>query len=606
MQAADIEKSIIKNLRRALRDWHSLKALSENPLVDLKTVYTRHASAAYSDSQTGWGLAVRDTLAAAIETLKPPDGRRLYEYRTEVLRQPDFSAQDSDSKLIGSVYMPVRQERSLAEMKDRSWRVHTILCEQYLNQRNPEWVAEQLHISKGTYYSEQKIALERLAGVIEKWEEQHDLEGLARIEKFPAGAMQNYRPFLAPPRPSHYLVGRHEFLDSLQQRLFDDRERSVFALQGLPGSGKTAIAIEIANDSRTLEFFNDGVLWVSLGRQPDILAWQIHWALTLGLPESAITQRSNHTERMQVLHAAIGMHRMLLVIDDAWRSEDALAFKIGGPYCAHLLTTRLTKVALDFSTQGVIPVQELDLINGLALLEQFAPRLRTAEPAAAAEIVSATDGLPLALVLIGCYLRRTLHGMQPRRLQEALAGLDTPAARFRLAQPEPAFPIRFSPSDAGTLSLHSAIGSSYQNVSPSAQLAWRALALFEPKPNTFSEAAALMVAGTPPAALDELVDHGVLECLGESRYTMHRVIVDFGVLQKVESGAVRRMVEYYLGFAADHAGDVHTLDIERTNLAKTLALAEKSRFELTGERGLEALRKNATGYPVAQKHESTV
>lgn len=589
MQASHPEKVDLKSLRRGLRDWHSLKSLSENPLVSLEVVQARHAAAAYSDSHTGWGLALRDTLGEAIESLKPQAGRRLYEYRDEVLSRPGRPATPGESMLIGSVYTPARLADSEREPKDRAWRFYFILCEQFLHQRNPEWVAEQLHISKGTYYSEQKNALDRLAGVIDKWEEQLG-HLIPPVQPSPIPARQSQIPFLAPPRPAYRLVGRSGLLGDLRDRLLVDREPPMLTLQGLPGSGKTALAIALAHDRQVMEQYPDGILWVSLGRQPDILAWQIQWALALGLSESAITRRSTQAERAQILHAAIGMQRMLLVIDDAWRSEDALAFQLGGPHCVTLLTTRLVSVALDFSTYGIIEVPELDLNAGLALLAQFVPHLQAAEPAAAAGIVRAAGGLPLELALVGSHLRRNQAGSQPRRLKEALSALESPALRFRLALPEPALTAANSQPGETSRSLQSAIGASYSGLSLPAQQAWRALALFEPKPNTFSEAAALTISGSPCAALDELVDQGILECQPDGRYTMHRTIAEYGALQKTESGAVRRMLEYYLAFAAGHAGDPGSLDRERTNLEKTLSLAEKSRFQLAGEPGMEALQ----------------
>ncbi len=52
----------------------------------------------------------------------------------------------------------------------------------------------------------------------------------------------------------------------------------------------------------------------------------------------------------RMLHSIIGQRRLLLVIDDAWRIEAALAFKIGGPHCAYLVTTRFPNIALHFTS----------------------------------------------------------------------------------------------------------------------------------------------------------------------------------------------------------------------------------------------------------------
>jgi hypothetical protein len=50
---------------------------------------------------------------------------------------------------------------------------------------------------------------------------------------------------------------------------------------------------------------------------------------------------------------------LLLVIDDAWRIEAALAFKAGGPRCAYLMTTRFPPIALQFAPNDAITIPEL-------------------------------------------------------------------------------------------------------------------------------------------------------------------------------------------------------------------------------------------------------
>jgi hypothetical protein len=64
------------------------------------------------------------------------------------------------------------------------------------------------------------------------------------------------------------------------------------------------------------------------------------WAAAVGVPAEEIARHINTAQRAHVIHAAIGLRRMLLVIDDAWQLDEALAFKVGGPNCVHLLTTR--------------------------------------------------------------------------------------------------------------------------------------------------------------------------------------------------------------------------------------------------------------------------
>ena len=325
-------------------------------------------------------------------------------------------------------------------------------------------------------------------------------------------------PFLAPPRPAHALVGRDGVLHTLTQQLIAG---NAVAVQGLPGAGKTALAIELANDPALRQHFCDGVLWVGLGRDPDTLALLGVWLNAL---IEAYDPATSIREAARLIHAAIGRRRMLLVMDDAWASEPALAFKLGGPNCAHLLTTRLPAVAIDFAGANFIKLNELDATASAQLLQQHVPTL---QPANLQTLSTASGGLPLALTLMGRFLRKASHTGQPRRLQHALQQLAERDARLNLSQPDEVLARRPGWDDDTPLSLLNVIRNSEDVLSEAARLAWQALALFEPKPNSFSEEAALAVCACDAPALDELVDAGLMEVDASGRYALHQTICDY-------------------------------------------------------------------------------
>src|SRR3984885_6898011 len=85
---------------------------------------------------------------------------------------------------------------------------------------------------------------------------------------------------------------------------------------------------------------------------------QFRWPV-LKWPRMAGFQVAAEEARARIVHSAIGLRRMLLVIDDAWRIEDALAFRIGGPHCGPMVTPRSQAIAEAFAGAGAILIPEL-------------------------------------------------------------------------------------------------------------------------------------------------------------------------------------------------------------------------------------------------------
>ncbi|MEO8970813.1 MAG: tetratricopeptide repeat protein, partial [Ktedonobacteraceae bacterium] len=348
------------------------------------------------------------------------------------------------------------------------------------------------------------------------------------------------------------LVGRDVLLTQLRQRLCADENVALSALNGLPGVGKTALAIALAYDRKVQEHFCDGILWAGLGPRPNLLAQLGRWASLLGLTTSEMVDMDTVEAWALSLRSLIDRRNMLLIIDDAWQIEDALAFQVGGLHCAYLLTTRFPEVAHQFAATGAFAVQELSEDDSIFLLRRFVPQVVETRLDEVRALVKAVGGLPLATTLMGKYLHLQVQSSQPRRLQMALARLSNAEERLQLASP--LAPLERSPNlPSGTsLSLQAAIAISDQQLDGPAQDALRSLSVFPAKPDTFSEEAALAVTGLSPAVLDRLSDAGLLESSGPGRYTLHQTIADYARLQQNDAVARKRLVEYVTDYVETH------------------------------------------------------
>lgn len=380
------------------------------------------------------------------------------------------------------------------------------------------------------------------------------------------------------------LVGREAILHRLKERLYASERVALSAINGLPGVGKTTLAVELAHDGAVREHFRDGVLWAGLGPTPNREGLLGRWGALLGVtPE--------HTDIagwQKAIAAALGTRQMLLVIDDAWEFADAAAFRLGGPHCAHLVTTRFPALAQRFAQGEMIEVHELDENDGLKLLERLAPEVVKSEPEGARELVRSMGGLPLALTLIGKYLYVKSFSGQPRRLQAALQNLRSADQRLRLAQPQA--PAHASPGyPPGTpISLQSAISLSDQHLDEAARSALRALSVFAAKPNTFSKEAAVAVCAAPIETLNALIEAGLVEQSDVDRCTLHQTIADYAWLQHTGSAAKERMARYFVILVETHELDYNLLEQETNNVLVALDAAFEQGMQAALLRGVNA------------------
>jgi tetratricopeptide (TPR) repeat protein len=338
--------------------------------------------------------------------------------------------------------------------------------------------------------------------------------------------------------------------------------------------GKTALAIQIAHDPEIRAHFYGGILWAALGTDPNMLGLLSRWGKLLGISSTEMASLRDSEDWVQALHSAIRTRSMLLIIDDSWRVEDVLSLKVGGPNCAYLVTTRLPHVAIAVAADGATVLHELGEDEGITLLRRLAPGVIDREEQQKARIlVHAVGGLPLALTLIGNYLRIHAYSGQARRIDTAFARLSNAVERVQIGVQQS--PIERHPSlpASASLSLQSVFAISEQQLDEQARAALYALSVFPAKPNSFSEEAALAVAMCPVETLDTLFDAGLLESSMSGRYTLHQTIADYARLHLKGNAAYGRLIAHCTTFTEELTKDYEVLEQESAIILAALETA---------------------------------
>jgi tetratricopeptide (TPR) repeat protein len=355
-----------------------------------------------------------------------------------------------------------------------------------------------------------------------------------------------------PSRPPADFVGRGDEIARAARRL---RAGQNVAIEGLPGVGKTTLALALVHHPGIRRYFRDGVLWASLGPAADASSAIVSWADGLsryGVDPGAIARLPPH-HRTQALRNAIGSRRLLLVIDDAWDLETARTLHCGGPHCAHILTTRDKAIAGECagaaSTEPLLPFDEADAYQ---LLQVLAPEACDADAAGVRALIRSVGALPQAVRLVGGYLARPGAGMFgdvfPGLNAGALQEMADPRRRLQLAAE------RLGSRDGRTTTLEETIRLSLDWLPPAALTAFAALGAFAPKPDRFAPEAAAAVTLADPTTLTLLAARNLLEVdLASRTLAVHPTIADVA-RAAMTADSVTRHREFYLALAQASGG----------------------------------------------------
>ncbi|NJL95153.1 MAG: TIR domain-containing protein, partial [Anaerolineae bacterium] len=171
--------------------------------------------------------------------------------------------------------------------------------------------------------------------------------------------------FMAPEATPTF-AGRTRETEQLLALMLDaDRQNSqpnTIVLVGPGGYGKTELAAQLCHRQDIQSAYDDGIFWVTLGENPDLLAAlsKLYAALTgtrpgfVDLEDAAIE-----------LAEKWGENDALLAIDDVWDAAHLLPFLRGGRRLTRLITTRSLSIAN--RQPHSLPLEEMTAADALAI-----------------------------------------------------------------------------------------------------------------------------------------------------------------------------------------------------------------------------------------------
>ena len=352
------------------------------------------------------------------------------------------------------------------------------------------------------------------------------------------------RPDTLPPETGEF-VGRSGELELLTGEHGDIPQVSV--IEGMPGVGKTALALRAARVVSGQ--YCDGLLYLDFhghdpGRPSLDAAEALHRLLRmLVVPATQIPDAIG--ERAALWQAQLSRRRVVVILDDAARLDQIRPLLPTGGRCLILITTRRRLPDLDGARTLTLDLLSID--DATALFRRIAGPARAQDEEKVALAVGLCGRLPLAIQLTAGRLARGC----PPSLADLIEELSQPSAQL-------------GGTGAASPEVMSAFDLSYRALEPDHQRFFRRLGVSPCASVSMQAAAALAGCNLAEAekSLAALLDHHLLARAPADQFCYHHLIRGYAAVRAARDDpepeqrqAVARLLDYYL-HTADQADRV--------------------------------------------------
>ena len=450
-----------------------------------------------------------------------------------------------DKRLADEVNRLVRNSKFLSRATVRNWRDGT--SKTVRKWRQLAAVARVLRLSE-----EQTSLLLQSAGhgsVKELWRmanhEDRTLYLSSWAESMPR--QPEHKPFQAIADIPNF-VGREAELQQLKGMLLAGHQITLYSLEGMGGSGKTALAVHLAHQLR--DEFPDGILWGQLDAS-DTMSILRGFAFAYG---EDISGDNSVEGRSQIVRGLLADRKVLIILDDARDDEQVKPLLPPTGSCGVIVTTRRTDLA---TTRDAIRIsvgpfnKEKHEAIDLFIKKLGADRVQ-AQLAELTEIADLLEHLPYAIDIAASRMANepnwTASNML-RRLRQEKRRLDE---------------LKY-----GSESVRMSFAVSYNALSsPRLQEFFVSLAAFNGE--DFSVEAVAYVTDLPfdvaEDSLRQLYSLSLVRSGRPRRYRLHSLLRDFAIEKLDDTRPFARMVGFFIGYAHTHQTDYDALDAETSNL----------------------------------------
>ncbi|MEM9555080.1 MAG: tetratricopeptide repeat protein [Acidobacteriota bacterium] len=374
---------------------------------------------------------------------------------------------------------------------------------------------------------------------LHQWKTAAESRAQRRLLGASASALRASRLYGVPRRPSMTFVGREVELAWVEEGLLESEAVSIAAsIEGLPGIGKTELALQLVFRLALDGTFPGGIFWFN-AENPDLRsAWGGEIADGLGIPLGPLEERA-----LEARNAVRREQRSTLVVLDnveAWSGDRRPGPLPEGTHLRYLVTTRQRRLA--GSRFVHVPIGILEPRFARELIQRVSER-DLAESPGLAELLKFLGGHALATELAGAFL-----GAFPE---------ETPASYLKELHEHSGVEEEVSEHVRYERTVDQAFETLWERLEEPTRAAWRLAACFEPEPVTWELSEAVGLTGRIHRQLQQL---HLIEVTEEGQWLMHRLTRRFGLragtpteLAAAQVGFVRgcsefsRRIEYQTG-----------------------------------------------------------